>query len=200
MVQARHEGRPAPPRVLAEHREHLPRPGGIDRGHRLVGEQESRVLEEGAGDRDTLRLPPGEEEAWLDERAADYHDLFLSPQGGPLVQSLWTEGRYEGTPAARIRQLAASAGLELDGEAARGAAPDHLGCILRLWCATREAQPEVAGELCEHHLSWSLRPLERIAHEGGLYGGLARITLGVVREISSSGVRGEAHLGHSDPS
>lgn len=135
-----------------------------------------------------IELPPSEgEAAWLDERAADYHDLFLSPQGGPLVQSLWTEGRYEGTPAARIRQLAASAGLELDGEAARGAAPDHLGCILRLWCATREAQPEVAGELCEHHLSWSRRPLERIAHEGGFYGGLARITLGIVREISSAG-------------
>ncbi|MEM9799819.1 MAG: hypothetical protein AAGA20_05790, partial [Planctomycetota bacterium] len=36
-----------------------------------------------------------DEQSWLDERAADYHDLFLNPEGGPLVQSLWIQGRYE---------------------------------------------------------------------------------------------------------
>lgn len=131
-----------------------------------------------------IELPsPGEEAAWLDERAADYHDLFLSPQGGPLVQSLWTEGRYEGTAAARVRQFAAAAGLELDGEAARGAAPDHLGCILRLWCLTRSSHPDLARELRLHHLAWARRPLVRMAGSGGFYGGLARIALGVIGEL-----------------
>ena len=90
-----------------------------------------------------LELPAeAEEDAWLDERAADFHDLFLSPTGAPLVQSLWQEGRYEGGAAGRVRQLAESLGLSLDAEAARGAAPDHLGCILLLWAEARGRAPE----------------------------------------------------------
>lgn len=134
-----------------------------------------------------LCLPgPEEESAWLDERAADYHDLFLSPEGAPLVQSLWQEGRYEGRPAARMRTLAGALGLELDREAARGAAPDHLGCILQLWSASQAAHPEVAAALLTDHLDWAANPLRRIQERSGFYGALAGLTLELCQALDGS--------------
>ena len=135
-----------------------------------------------------LELPSeADEGAWLDERAADFHDLFLSPTGAPLVQSLWQEGRYEGGAAAWVRQLAESLGLSLDREAARGAAPDHLGCILLLWSEARGRAPEHEQALVQDHLRWALAPLERLQARGGFYGALARLTAELVEELAPGG-------------
>lgn len=135
-----------------------------------------------------LELPSeADEGAWLDERAADFHDLFLSPTGAPLVQSLWQEGRYEGGAAARVRQLAESLGLSLDREAARGAAPDHLGCILLLWTEARGRAPEHEQALVQDHLRWALAPLGRLQARGGFYGALARLTAELVEELAPGG-------------
>lgn len=124
-----------------------------------------------------LELPaPEDEAAWLDERAADYHDCFLGPEGGPLVQSLWTDGRYEGAATVRVRQLAEAAALELDRDAARGAPPDQLGCLLLLWAEASERAPAVADELAAEHLRWAHRPLARVESAGGFYGSLATLT------------------------
>ncbi len=122
-----------------------------------------------------LALPsPAEQDAWLEERGADYHRLFLSPEGSPLVQSLWTQGRYEGDAAVRVRQLAAAAGVSYQRGAARGAPVDHLGSLLLLWSAALEDAPAVAATIARDHLEWSARALARVAAEDGFYGALAR--------------------------
>lgn len=125
-----------------------------------------------------VELPgPDEEAVWLEARGADYHDLFLRPEQGPLVQSLWTQGRYEGDSTIRVRQLAELAGVEFVREAARGAAPDHLGSLLLLWAATDEVTPEVAGEIASVHFEWATVPLQRVQAAGGFYGAVARVAL-----------------------
>ena len=122
--------------------------------------------------------------AQLEELAADYYAAFVQPEhGGPLVQSLWTSGTYEGESAAAIRRLATRAGLELDRTIARGAPPDHLGSILALWAATRVAQPQVADELERSHLTWALAPLGRVGR--GFYGDVARATSAFI-ELATS--------------
>lgn len=106
----------------------------------------------------------------LDELAVEFLEAFVQPaEGGPLVQSLWTGGTYEGEPAVIVRKLAQVAGVEFDRAAARGAAHDHLGCILLLWAATQESAPEVAERLREEHLRWALPPLARLARGKGFY-------------------------------
>ena len=133
-----------------------------------------------------LELPkPQCEDPWLEERAAEYHDLFLRPQSGPLVQSLWVQGRYEGDAAVRIRQLARSAGIEFQPAAARGAAPDHLGSLLVLWAQTEESAPAVATEIKRHHLDWARLPLGSNSAQGGFYGTIAGATLALVEELSA---------------
>lgn len=124
------------------------------------------------------------QEAWLDDRAAEYHDRLLRPDAGPLVQSLWTEGRYEGEAAARVRKLAEHAGVTFQREQARGAAVDHLGSLLLLWAATDEHAPAVAAEIARKHLAWAGPGLASLERGGGFYGGVAALAgeaIGAVR-------------------
>ncbi len=132
-----------------------------------------------------IELPAQEEQdAWIEERAADFHELFLRPETGPLVQSLWTEGRYEGDSAVRVRQLAEAADATFDSAAARGAAIDHLGSLLLLWSATDGRAQPVADELVAHHLTWSLTPLGHVSSKGGFYGAIARATVQLVATLT----------------
>lgn len=119
----------------------------------------------------------------LDELAAQYFETFVQPrEGGPLVQSLWTDGWYEGDAAVTVSKLAQAARFDFDRGAARGAPRDHLGSILLLWAATDEAArehptiAEVASRLRAEHLSWACEPLARIAAGQGFYAGLAGAT------------------------
>jgi len=113
--------------------------------------------------------------ASLDELASEYLETFLQPKsGGPLVQSLWTSGTYEGDAAVSVRKLAEAGGFELDAAAARGAAADHLGCLLLLWARARVEDPRISRRIEEQHLGWALPPLGRIAAGEGFYPGLAR--------------------------
>ncbi|MFT7464955.1 MAG: TorA maturation chaperone TorD [Pseudohongiellaceae bacterium] len=124
----------------------------------------------------------------LDELAAEYHASFIAPHGGgaPPIASLWTEGRYEGAVAARIRVLARSAVVDFDAESARGAPVDHLGALLHLWAATSARAPWVAQEIASQHLAWTDEPLGRVAaSSSGFYGDIARATgalVAVLRE------------------
>lgn len=134
-----------------------------------------------------VELPePEAERAWLEERGADYHELFLSPEAGPLVQSLWTQGRYEGDAAARVRQLAELAAVDFQREAARGAPVDHLGALLLLWAATAERAPAVAEELTREHLAWSRPALARVRSRGGFYGAVAGAAAALVELLRST--------------
>lgn len=89
------------------------------------------------------------------------------------MQSLWTEGRYEGDPTVCVRQLAEFAGVEFQRAAARGAAVDHLGSLLSLWSATDGHVQAVADEIASAHLAWARAPLRRIEAAGGFYGAVA---------------------------
>lgn len=131
-----------------------------------------------------IELPErADAERWLEERGADYHELFLRPETGPLVQSLWTQGRYEGDAAVRVRQLAELAGVEYQPAAARGAAPDHLGSLLLLWAATDGRVQAVADEIASAHLDWATAPLRRVESADGFYGALASATAELVRAL-----------------
>ncbi len=131
-----------------------------------------------------ISLPsPAEEAAWLEARGADYHELFLRPESGPLVQSLWTQGRYEGDATVRVRELATFAGFDYQREAARGAAVDHLGSLLLLWSATEGRVQEVADELAREHFAWAERPLTRIAEAEGFYGAVGGACRTLLREL-----------------
>lgn len=134
-----------------------------------------------------LVLPDaGGQAEWLDERAAEFHDLFLRPESGPLVQSLWTQGRYEGDATVRVRQLAEHAGLEFQRGPARGAAVDHLGSLLLMWAATSSSAPPVADELVREHLEWARAPLTRIARRDGFYGAVAKLALATLDELAAT--------------
>jgi TorA maturation chaperone TorD len=135
-----------------------------------------------------VRAPADEH---LEELAADFYARFVQPErGGPPVQSLWTTGAYEGEPAARVRALAAQAGLEHDRGRARGAAPDHVGSILGLWAETRERAPAVAEELERHHLRWALAPLAHAGRGEGFYAGVARAAARFVEQLAGIRVTG----------
>jgi len=124
------------------------------------------------------------QEAWIEERGVDYHDLFLRPEIGPLVQSLWTQGRYEGDSTVRVRKLAEVARVEFQRSAARGAAPDHLGSLLHLWSATDGRVQDVADEIVNAHLEWAMSPLRRIESSGGFYGAVASATANLIDALS----------------
>lgn len=122
-----------------------------------------------------VEVPTGEGEELLDELAAEFHGAFLRPAdgGAPPVGSLWTEGRYEGQLAARIRELGEAAAAEFGNEAARGAPVDHLGSVLHLWALASSRAPWVADELAGQHLAWAAAPLAQAARRGGFYGQVA---------------------------
>lgn len=118
--------------------------------------------------------PPELQDPWLEERAADFHERFLRPEFGPLAQSLWEAGRYEGGCTVRVRALAKAAGLEFQRSPARGAAVDHLGSLLLLWSATHEHAAPIARELVARHLNWAEAPLRQLESMPGFYGAVAR--------------------------
>ncbi len=123
----------------------------------------------------------------LDELAAQFFELFVQPQsGGPLVQSLWVHGSYEGDCAVAVRKLSEAAGCEFDPAAARGAPHDHIGCIVLLWATLRESAPEAATRLQREHMAWAIAPLSRIGEGSGFYAGVARAAVALLQEISSS--------------
>lgn len=120
---------------------------------------------------------------WLELRAAEYHDAFLRPEGGPMVQSLWTQGRYEGDAAIRVRELARFAGVEYQPSAARGAAPDHLGSLLLLWSASDGEVQSVADEIVKAHLEWAFQPLTQVESQGGFYGRVASLVTALLHGL-----------------
>lgn len=123
-------------------------------------------------------------DADLDQLAAEFLETFVQPEhGGPLVQSLWTEGSYEGDSAVAIRKLAEVGAVEFDRAAARGASHDHLGSILWLWAELRLETPELAAHLADHHLAWAGPPLRRIAGGEGFYANLAGALLRFLRDL-----------------
>ena len=116
-----------------------------------------------------------------------YFELFLHPEAAlPPVQSLWRNGQYDCDPAAGVRRIAEAANLELT-DRARGAAPDHLGCVLLLWAELHEARPELARLLVEHHLPWAELALQHTLADRGFYGAACRAILSFVRELRASG-------------
>lgn len=124
---------------------------------------------------------PGDDE--LPTLGLRFFELFLHPEGAiPPVQSLWRNGQYDGDPAAGIRRIAEAANLAL-ADAARGAAPDHLGCILLLWAEVHETRPELAALIREHHLSWAELALQHTLADDGFYGAVCRATVSLVREM-----------------
>lgn len=132
-------------------------------------------------------VPDATGPAMLDELAAEYHATFLAPTGGgaPPVASLWTEGRFEGDVAARVRQLAEAAALDFGRDAARGAPVDHLGVLLHLWAACHDRSPWVSEEIARDHLAWAEAPLGQAAKRGGFYGNVAEATQRLVRVLEA---------------
>lgn len=120
----------------------------------------------------------------LDAIAHQYFLAFVAPTASkPPVQSLWTEGRFDGESTMRVRALAAALGFE-PGPGARGAPADHLGCILLLWSAAVEhGEAEVARQLSNDHLAWSLPMCERLGAQGGFYGQVAVAVAALVQEL-----------------
>ena len=127
---------------------------------------------------------PVPELAAVETLATEYFERFLHPAAGlPPVQSLWQEGRYDGDAAVAIRALAAAAALEL-APGARGAAPDHLGCILLLWADLVEPRPELARRVLRDHLAWAVRALAPVQRAGGFYGAVAAATIEFVGTLT----------------
>jgi TorA maturation chaperone TorD len=124
---------------------------------------------------------PAERE--LQALASEYCATFLRPaEGLPPIQSLWSEGRYDGEAAASARAFAAAAGRE-PARGARGAPPDHLGCLLALWAELVEEDPQLAARLAQAHLAWAPAALAPLARRSGFYGQLAGATGQLVRLI-----------------
>lgn len=110
----------------------------------------------------------------LEALAAEYCEHLLLPQGErPPVQSLWTEGRYDGDAALAVRTIAAAAAREL-APGARGAAPDHAGAVLLLWADLVVERPELADRLRRDHVAWIAPALAGLAQRPGFYGAVAR--------------------------
>ncbi len=129
-----------------------------------------------------VELPADDDLPALAQR---YFALFLHPEGAlPLVQSLWRHGQYDGDAATGVRRIADAANLTLS-DAARGAAPDHLGCVLILWAELHKSRPELAALLVEHHLAWAEQALQHAAAQPGFYGAVsaaARDLVGALTE------------------
>lgn len=135
-----------------------------------------------------LRLPPGlaNDNRARNELSADFHEAMLQPQTGesglvgPLVQSLYTEGSYEGQAKRDVLALAEAANFTFDDERSRQMPPDHLGCLLLFWAEARPISAELGQALEQRHFPWALEPLARLEATGdGFYPRLA----GVVRRF-----------------
>ena len=126
------------------------------------------------------------DEAQLPELDARFFELFLHPDGAlPPVQSLWRDGQYDGDAAVGVRALAKAAALE-PAAGARGAPPDHLGCILLLWAETATTRTDVADAIAQHHLAWAELALQHTLRDDGFYGQVARATIALTRELRST--------------
>ncbi|MCR9245905.1 MAG: molecular chaperone TorD family protein [bacterium] len=124
-------------------------------------------------------------DAVLEELGAQFFSQVLHPAGrGPLVHSLYREGKYDGDAAADVRKVAKGAGLEL-ADGARGAAPDHLGCLLTLWAELRDRDAEFAQKFGATHLTWVARS-PAAAGGPGFYGALLRAVADLCDEIVGS--------------
>ena len=162
-------------------------------GRLLLRELDAATLEELRQDDVRLALAeldvavPGDAEVpALGQR---FFELFLHPDGAlPPVQSLWHNGQYDGDPAAGVRRVAEAANLSMTDNA-RGAAPDHLGCVLLLWAELREPRPELAALLVQHHLAWAELALQHTLADDGFYGAACRATLMFVRGLRTSSDR-----------
>ena len=162
-------------------------------GRLLLRELDAATLEELR--QDDVRLALAELDVAVPEDAAlpalgqRFFELFLHPDGAlPPVQSLWHNGQYDGDPAAGVRRIAEAANLSMTDNA-RGAAPDHLGCVLLLWAELREPRPELATLLVQHHLAWTEPALQHTLADDGFYGAVCRATLRFVRELRTDGDR-----------
>ncbi len=134
-----------------------------------------------------IEVPTHADAELLDALASEYFETFLQPkEGGPPVQSLWTSGQYEGDAAVEVRELARIAGLELNRDFARGAAPDHLGCLLWLWAETIEVVPEVAEAIAQRHLNWAAPCLARASSGTGFYASVARASAALVTALTGT--------------
>lgn len=124
-------------------------------------------------------------ESALEELGAQFFSQILHPAGrGPLVHSLYREGKYDGDAAADVRKIAKGAGLEL-ADGARGAAPDHLGCLLTLWAELRDRDAEFAQKFAVTHLVWVARS-PAAAGGPGFYGAVLRAVADLCDEIVDS--------------
>jgi TorA maturation chaperone TorD len=125
----------------------------------------------------------------LPDLAARWFELFLQPGTVlPPVQSLWQEGRYDGAATVAVRQLAAAAGLQW-GATARGAPPDHLGCLLLLWAELVVLAPPLAAQLVQQHLDFAPAALREAARDAGFHGAVARAVLAFVAELQGESGR-----------
>lgn len=128
-------------------------------------------------------LPAADE---LEQLAADYHARWLEPRTSPPpIHSLFRDGHYNGEPARAVRAIAAAAGLEL-AAGARGAEPDHLGCILLLWAELIGPRPELAAQLARDHFAWAERALQSAAADRGFYGAVARATTALIEQLRAT--------------
>ncbi|HEX5050504.1 MAG TPA: molecular chaperone TorD family protein [Planctomycetota bacterium] len=155
-------------------------------GRLLVRELDAPTIAElhGAGVAAALREvgvePP---RATIDELAAAYAARFLHPaRARPPVQSLWVTGHYDGDAAVAVRGIAKAAGREL-AEGARGAAPDHLGCILLLWSELVHERPELAERLRRDHLTWAPAALAAVVGTADFYGLVASAAARLVQRL-----------------
>jgi TorA maturation chaperone TorD len=123
------------------------------------------------------------DESELEALAERYCALFLYPADAPPpVQSLWQHGQFDGDAAQSVREIAAAAGREL-AAGARGAPPDHAGCILLLWADLVGEQDELAARLVRDHLGWIREALRPVTGEAGFYGAVARGAVALVEEL-----------------
>ena len=79
-------------------------------------------------------IPPANPESpqTIDDLQVDYCRLFVGPQGHhPPVQSIWQEGRFEGTAAAALSRIVDSLGIDTPCDASLP--HDHIGNILALF-------------------------------------------------------------------
>lgn len=153
---------------------------------------ELRAALEGLGvEVPTIDVATPEAARALEELAAAFYAALLAPTGGaPPIASLWLEGRYQGEAAARVADLAALAGIDFDGGAARSAPIDHLGCILLLWAEASARAPDIADVLASDHLAWADRPLARIAAGEGFYASLAAATRELIDTLAATRLTG----------
>lgn len=136
-----------------------------------------------------LHLPEAEDHEALEQLAAEYFEFFIAPDPGPPpVQSLVASGAYEGPSAAGIRNVAEQLGVLRDDDAARGAAPDHLGSELELWAEVSERAPAQSADFAKAFLLWSLPWLEsRARGPASFYGSLCAATRDLLTLLAETG-------------